>query len=305
MVHSLPSTAIRLVAPDEAQAIRAAVATVMTADEEDYRELARQGELAALLTTAWSGWSELVDGVQQRFADAPHAVVVRGLPLERAAHTLLALSCCLGEVVEPYRQTWSRLVRRIAPTTDRSGAAGVLNERLHTDGTDWPEPNGLTCLLCVRADSNGGGRSRLLPIEAIAELVATRPAAVRSVATAELPWAVADELGGGVVHAPVFSDGAVRWLRFTIEQALQCAPLAGSTLPADVIDALRSFESALEAAPGGFEFALRPGDLLLVNNVKCLHARTAVSNPQQSDRLLLRTKVVAHQHDAARLLGAR
>ncbi|MQB01870.1 MAG: hypothetical protein GEU78_16585 [Actinobacteria bacterium] len=66
-------------------------------------------------------------------------------------------------------------------------------------------------------------------------------------------------------------------------------------LPPDVLDALLSFESALETAPGGLEFALRPGDLLLVDNARCLHARTAVSNPQHSDRLLLRTKVVTHQ----------
>ncbi|MQB01871.1 MAG: hypothetical protein GEU78_16590 [Actinobacteria bacterium] len=232
VVHSLPCTAVRLVSPAEATAVRDAVATVMTKGDEEYRDLARQGEVARLLPAAWPGWSVLVADVQRRLADAPHAVVVRGLSLEQPAHTLVALSCCFGEVVEPYRQTWSHLVRRIVPQTDRSGAAGVLNERLHTDGTDWPEPNDLTCLLCVSADSNGGGRSHLLPIEAIADLVATRPAVVQAAVAAELPWAVAEELGGGVVHAPVLSDDAVRWLRFTIEEALPRAPAERSRTPA-------------------------------------------------------------------------
>lgn len=169
----------------------------------------------------------------------------------------------------------------------------MLNERLHTDGTDWPEPNDLTCLFCVRADSDGGGRSRLLPVEAIASLVDGQPAAVRRAVRAELPWAVAEELGGGVVAAPVLSAGGVRWLRFTIGEAVRRLTDEGSVPARATLAALGVFEAALETAPGVLEFGLLPGDLLLVHNTQCLHARTAVSNPRASDRLLLRTKVAA------------
>lgn len=179
----------------------------------------------------------------------------------------------------------------------------MLNERLHTDGTNWPEPNDLTCLLCVRPDSDGGGRSRLLSIEAIADLVESQRASVRRAVQAELPWAVAEELGGGVVAASVLSADGARWLRFTIGEAVRRLADEGSVPPGQTLVALGVFEAALETAPGVLEFDLFPGDLLLVDNTQCLHARTAVPNPRASDRLLLRTKVAAWAGQSGERLG--
>lgn len=288
-----PFASTRTLSPAEARSLTAAVTSVMAADEEHYRSPVRQTELRHLVAEAWPGWAELLGDVRRQLAESPHACLVRGLPLVDAARALVALSCGLGEVVEPYRRPWSRLVRKITPSTDRGGGAGILNERLHTDGTDWPEPNNITCLLCVRPDSDGGGRSRLLSIESVANLVESQSAAVRRAVRTELPWAVAEELGGGVVAAPVLSNGGVRWLRFTLDEAVRRLADEDSVPPGETRDALGVFEAALETASGVVEFGLRPGDLLLVHNTRCLHSRTAVPNPQASGRLLLRTKVAA------------
>lgn len=292
--YPFPGDARWIISPDERLSLLTAVTNIMTLNEEDYRCPGRQADLRARLADAWAAWVGLVETIRRRLTVHPYACLVRGLPLDRAAPTLVALSCGLGEIVEPYRRPWSRLVRCISPVVDRSGVAGTLNERLHTDGTDWPEPNDITCLLCVKDDSAGGGRSRLLPIDAIMDLLAALPVEVASAARAELPWAIAEELGGGVTLAPVLSDRGVRWLRFTVEAALRQSVGEGHAPPGRILHALRLFEVALETAPGVLEFALRPGDLLIVDNSHCLHSRTALPNPRGSDRMLLRTKIASY-----------
>ena len=96
--------------------------------------------------------------------------VLRGLPCEDPEKLVVVLSLGLGEMLEPYRQEWSRVIRRIRPSTERVLDGYVLNEFLHTDSTDWREPNDLTVLYCVQPDDRGGGISRLLSAEAILQL---------------------------------------------------------------------------------------------------------------------------------------
>jgi hypothetical protein len=194
------------------------------------------------------------------------------------------MTCGLGNLVEPYQQDWSRLVRRISPAKDRLvGEYGVLNEKLHTDGTDWPDPNDLTCLLCVRPDGDGGGRSRLLSEGAIREV--SEPWA--DLLADPLPWAIAEELGGGIHWAPVLSDGGVRWLRFTVDEARR----RGASVSEEVSSKLDEFARALEAARSLIEIDLNAGDLLIIDNRRCLHARSPVAGQDSSQRFLLRVKV--------------
>jgi alpha-ketoglutarate-dependent taurine dioxygenase len=60
-----------------------------------------------------------------------------------------------------------------------------------------------------------------------------------------------------------------------------------------VIAAVDAFGEAISASDRVHRFDLARGDLVVVDNRRCLHGRTAVDEPQHSQRLLLRTKVMA------------
>jgi alpha-ketoglutarate-dependent taurine dioxygenase len=53
---------------------------------------------------------------------------------------------------------------------------------------------------------------------------------------------------------------------------------------------LKVFERALEASGAWSEVLLGPGDVLVLDNRRCLHSRSPISRAVSSDRVLLRTK---------------
>ena len=201
-----------------------------------------------------------------------------------------ASASSLGELVEPYQQSWSHTIRRIRPQTDRVVDGGkVLNEHLHTDGTDWPRPNDLTCLLCIRPDQNGGGRSRLLPLDRLlSELRARDKALLNVLFRTPVPWAIAAPLGGGVRWETILSPGGVRWLKYTIDLAVS----GGADLEPALAAAIEQFEQIVDGSSAAVEFLLQAGNLLLVNNAKCMHARTPIPDVTGSERMMSRIKVM-------------
>jgi alpha-ketoglutarate-dependent taurine dioxygenase len=218
----------------------------------------------------------------------PHAAVVRGLPPDESCCLLVGLSwslgVCLGTTGEPHHHA----VRRVQPASEsRASSALRLQEALHTDGTNWPMPNDFTLLHCIRADGGGGGRSRVLSATALACAVeAQLGSAVLNVARElPLPWAVAAELGGGVHWRAPLGEG-VRWLRYTIDMG---AELVSERPVHDVLRLVDALEGVIdETTPA--EFALEPGDTLVIDNRRCLHGRSPIES-RKSERLLLRTKV--------------
>jgi alpha-ketoglutarate-dependent taurine dioxygenase len=280
----MPASSVLALTFEQYAALEGAVAASVSCREEHYRDQREQRVLAARLAEVCPAWLEVTAAIRGRLGENARMCLVRNVPLVDPERTLIALTCGLGDLVEPYQQDWSRLVRRISPSTDRSvGEHGVLNEKLHTDGTDWRDPNDLTCLLCVRPDGAGGGRSRLLPEGAIREF--SEPWA--DVLADPLPWAVAEELGGGIHWAPVLSDGGIRWLRFTVDEACR----RGAVVSETVARKLGAFANALEKSRGLIEIDLGAGDLLIIDNRRCLHARSPIMGHEGSQRLLLRVKV--------------
>lgn len=287
MAPPMPPHATRKLSTGEAGKVAETAFTVLRGPEETYRAVKAQDELRESLLYAWPGWQQLAEDIYDRLGASPHAVVLRGLPLENPPLSLIALTSALGDIVEPYQQSWSRLVRRIEPATDRAvGPYGMLNEKLHTDGTDWRAPNDLTLLLCVRPDAQGGGRSRLMPLEPLLEEPGFATGPVSTLLSEPVPWAIAEALGGGVYWAPVASPSGIRWLRYTIDEAVR----RGVELSNDLWASLIAFEEALEHSDHVIETALQEGELLVIDNRRCMHARTGVSAPTSSERLLLRTK---------------
>ncbi|MEU6034136.1 TauD/TfdA family dioxygenase [Actinomadura sp. NPDC047616] len=276
--------------PPQARSLAAAapglnVTDAVLRDREHQRQTAaRMSELAG------AAFDDLVAEANRRVSRSGF-LILRGLSPEYASELLVCVSATFGELVEPYRQPWTRVVRHILPRTDRAVDGHVLNEFLHTDGTDWSRPNDYTCLFCVRPDQNGEGRSRLLPLTALLDSPPGRLRRItEQIVGLQLPWRVADELGGGLHWAPAITDGGqeIRWLRHAVSQAVA----EGTTdLGPATEKLLAEFETELEGCPGVVDTMLEPGDLLIIDNKHCLHARTPISDLATSDRELLRTKV--------------
>jgi alpha-ketoglutarate-dependent taurine dioxygenase len=278
--------------PAEAAHLNDSLASVEVNEDALHEPSYQATVLNSVRDAVGSKFDEIVEQAAKRLAERPWFIVVRGLPPERATSILVAISATLGELVEPYRQPWSRVVRHIVPDRDRAVDGRALNEFLHTDGTDWAQPNDYTCLFCVRPDQSHDGESRLLDVSALLDEATGAPdrELISRLATEPLPWRIADELGGGVHWQPAvdLADPSIRWLRYTVDLSL----VEGvASLPKHTQDDLQAFERLVEGCRGVRRTRLQAGDLLLIDNRRSLHARTTISDPARSERELLRTKV--------------
>lgn len=269
-----------------------AAESLQNISDDSYRQPSTQSEVRNWIHDRCS--SDLlfvIDAIRTRIHRRPYWVLLRGLRFDDQNRLLVGLSSILGVAVEPYQTQSSRLVREIRPSTDRHVAGKqVLNEKLHTDGTDWQQPNDLTILACVHPDQNGGGRTRLLDVDTIvSDAIGMYGREFYDVLGQTLmPWKIATELGGQIEWQPIFGPRSIRWLRFTIDAAIT-SPVC--EFPEASYNTLEKFEELVECSLGVMEFAMQANDLLIVNNCQCLHARTAIEDPNNSDRLVLRTKV--------------
>ena len=93
-----------------------------------------------------------------------------------------------------------QLVHYLQPATDLPSArGGSESERLHTDTADWEEPVELISMVCVRADSGGGGRSRVLDVDTVRdeESAVVWERTLELLETQPVPWQLAAYCGGG------------------------------------------------------------------------------------------------------------
>lgn len=260
-------------------AVAAALAVAAAHAEAELHETAEPTRIAAAVADrAPVAFATVIEAIEERLARSPRFAIVRGLPVAATA-LLIAISARLGTLVDPYCR--STRPREIRPATDREHDGRALNTLLHTDSTDWPVPNDLTCLWCVRPDPEGGGRSLLLTADDfVAHVEGTAGAEAAALLSTPLPWRIASELGGGVYHAPIATGGEVRWMRYTVEP---------TKLPPDAVALLAQIERVIERAAGVIDVMLDAGDLLVIDNRHALHGRTPAA--PASSRLLLRTKL--------------
>src|SRR5437868_3554417 len=109
-----------------------------------------------------AGLDEIVGIVKERLALRPYCVLLRGLRFDEGNRLFIAINRAFGELVaRPFEKPRAQLVHYIQPSTDLPSArGGQESERLHTDTADWQTPVELISMVCVRADRDGGGRSR-------------------------------------------------------------------------------------------------------------------------------------------------
>jgi hypothetical protein len=248
--------------------------------------------------TSPDGFDWLISLIKERLVQWPYWVLLSGLQFDEGNKVFVAINRAFGELVaRPYEKPRAQLVHYIQPQTDlKSARGGWESERLHTDTADWPTPVELISMVCVRADKEGGGRSRVLDVESVRKEVRGRlgEQTLQLLESEPVPWLLADDCGGGVDWRPVLTKSSICWRRYTIDHALDSG---GATLSQKMLAALQAFEELIANTPLTADFLMREGELLFSNNVRTVHSRTPISSAGGSERLMIRSWIRTSQEN--------
>ena len=286
--------------PDDAKvnvdstAARAILAAAERLPQYDNREFYSTDLQTHVFNSVRESCPEVFDAlttkIKQRLARWPYCALVHGLSFDEGNRVFVAINRAFGELVaRPYEKPRAQLVHYIQPSTDLPSArGGHESERLHTDTADWEPPVELISMVCVRADPEGGGRSRVLDIDTIRNEIKNTlgSATLERLETEPVPWQLASYCGGGVSWRPVLTRSSICWRRYTIDMALDST---GATLSPDLLDALKNFEDLVSTMPHTLDFLMREGELLFSDNRRTIHARTPIAGGTNSNRLMIRS----------------
>jgi hypothetical protein len=259
-------------------------------NREFYATSLQASVLDEIRAAAPEGFDWLVAEIKNRLAQPPYCALIRGLAFDEGNKVFVALNRAFGELVaRPYEKPRAQLVHYIQPATDiPSARGGHESERLHTDTADWAPPVELISMVCVRADPDGGGRSRILDVDTIRSEVNERlgSATLEQLESEAVPWQLANYWGGGVQWRTVLTKSSICWRRYTIDLALDST---GATLSDEMLESLARFEDVISTTPLTLDFLMREGELLFSDNRRTIHARTPIAAGTASDRLMIRS----------------
>lgn len=236
------------------------------------------------------GFDSLVNMAKERITQWPYCVLIKGLYFDDGNKLFVAINRAFGELVAlPYQKPRAQLVHYIQPATDiLSPRGGQESERLHTDATDWETPVELISMLCVRADPQGGGRSRVLDVDTVRAEVRNRlgTESLEILETEPVPWQLSDYCGGGLRWRTVLTESGMCWRRYSIDLALNSKQ---ASLAEEMMTLLDGFEQVLETTARTFDFLMSEGELFVSDNTRTIHARTPIAAGVASDRLMKRS----------------
>jgi hypothetical protein len=214
------------------------------------------------------------------------AVIVTGTPLADAVPVVIASA--LGLVTARDNGHPPALVHDL-----RSGTASGYDTAelgLHNDSVYTADRLTHLGLLCARPCADGGGRTILLRARDLADHVALAdPRHLDLLRQPRFPFVKSRTGHDPLVHiGPVLTETAVSVHRRHLDEGMAAYP--------DLVDrasraALDSLLALLDRPDFRTEVALAPGDLLIVDNSRVLHGRTAL-HPGRCERRLRRVKVV-------------
>lgn len=216
---------------------------------------------------------------RERSLAFPYYVHLPQLTIAKDPHSLRdALNNLSGSVGACFTRV------RINPASaDQRGVATQLSRTpramaLHTDSSYESRPHELIVFQMVRAD-DVGGETVLAPVDAVLSLLDSETCAILKQPL--FPF--------GKMRRPVIdgegSEVRIRYYRRQIMPWLD--PLKRQS--ADLIHAMNRLDDALATVGGDHRLRLKSGDVLILNNHKVLHGRTAL--PEHSQRLLHRFRV--------------
>ena len=284
---NLPDTAKLKISSTVASSLLAAAERLPRYDNREFYSRELQVRVCGAVREGCpEDFDAIVSEIKKRLARPPYCALVQGLSFDEGNKVFVAINRAFGELVaRPYEKPRAQLVHYIQPATDLPSArGGNESERLHTDTADWEPPVELISMVCVRADPDGGGRSRVLDVDTIRKEVNNQlgAATLNRLETEKVPWQLAPYWGGGISWRPILTSESICWRRYTIDAT-------GATLSDDMLDALQGFEELLSNTPHTLDFLMREGELLFSDNRRTIHARTPIANGTNSDRLMIRS----------------
>ena len=232
----------------------------------------------------------LISRVLCSLSKKPYYVHISGIDSDTLEYFLLSLSYALGDVMEPYKKAWSQLIQPITPGNDIIFRGKSLVESFHSDSTDWNAPNDITLLACKKANNGLLEGTKILDIDTIeSDLIhyLTR-AELKIIRTKYLPWPIAKELGGNCIYKPILDRSYIRW---SLHLLCQGVVEYGYYISPSTLKILNKLDYILNNRLLSEEVSMQDGDILILSNKRCLHARVHIEDKIKSSRLLLRTKV--------------
>lgn len=171
----------------------------------------------------------------------------------------------------------------------------LLSEaELHTDNAFTQKPDDYFALYCVKPAACGGGESEILRLQSILSTLRASEAgreAEQVLRTRHFPFVMptAFSSAGGdrfdVMNAPVLSSDTIRFRVDVIERAYQKDP---STMDESQRAALDAIKRIIDESADVKRFSLQEDELIIVNNTKVLHGRSAF---RDENRHLLRIRL--------------
>lgn len=261
--------------------------TVDTVEQEDFRV---------------PTFAAAVRGIQERLDHGVGVAIVRGLDpstLSESDAEIIAWGLCnyLGRPMRQGIATDRRLFTvsdKGAANTDptRIGASARRSAKHSDNGCLEPRPPCYIGLLCYRAASEGG-ESTIISARTVFDTIAReRPDLLPTYFERyhfRSPQLHVWPTGGPTIQKPIleFSHGELRihYARVMIEPGME---LAGTPLDARQREALDFLDEVIERPELCFRYSLKPGELLLVNNLAMLHGREAFASGAFGGRILKR-----------------
>ena len=197
--------------------------------------------------------------------------VLRGTPREPLG--VLALARLIGPVRATNFGEHFDVVSMPDPNSNAYTALGLL---CHTDLPNWERPPGLQLLHCLENDADGGDSLLVDGFHAAEKLRRRDPAAFRLLSRHPVDFRFQDRESDIRFRAPAIAldeSGAVREVRFNF--AVMDAISAPAHRMGALCRALRAFAAEIRDPALECRHRLCPGELLVIDNGRVLHGRTA------------------------------
>lgn len=256
--------------------------------------------LRADLMTASPRLAEFVDEVRKQLVSACAVFIPKvgfeGLDENSRALMAYAVSVGLGTptATDTKQVIWDVKARKHDSTYFSTFSETDLEAAFHTDTQYYPVPEQTFLLYCMEPAHCGGGASSVCDARALRRDIETTEKWISDVLSDRLlPFRVpsafvtiGDPDAVQATLAPVFSETPlIRYRRDTLAEGLLHFPEYADR---DAHRALDAFEAHLSACRHKAEFFLPRDGLIVVDNHRALHARTAFQDP---DRHLLRIRL--------------
>ena len=220
-------------------------------------------------------------------------VVVRGVPFDNNNRLSVALASIIGTPLIQYNKPHPKMVRRFNPKT----GSGYDENYPHTDSVYWPNSSDCLALQCVREDRNGGGKSRIVPIDLLVDELARGKSrhVIKELSRRKVPFTLDPQFGKSGMHMQYilsrkkYGSKYYDQVRFLENDIQECIRNFEVYLPKSTREAIKIFEKAAIKIGKRTEFLVRKGDWLLTDNKRSLHSRSSVS--KNSIRVLKRIKM--------------